>query len=133
MIECRWPSSIARAQGLPGPEQVLLADELVERARAHALGERLVAGRHAAPPFFGAPSSSKPIAHRSNLAARVAASPLQGTGLSAPGRRWRGAEQRMGGRARAERGAPLGLVVQHEVAAALHGHDLPVGHLVRNR
>ena len=40
MIDCRRSRSIASRSGLPGAEQLLLADELVERARPHPLGER---------------------------------------------------------------------------------------------
>src|SRR6266566_5179806 len=35
------------AQRLAGPEKFFLADEFIKRARPHALGERLVGGRHA--------------------------------------------------------------------------------------
>ncbi len=44
IIEPRSSRSMATRSGLPGPEQRLLADELLERARAHALGERGRAG-----------------------------------------------------------------------------------------
>ena len=40
IIECSRPDSNAIAQRLAGPEQVLLADDLVQRLRAQALGER---------------------------------------------------------------------------------------------
>ncbi len=40
MIDCSRSRSIASRSGLPGREQILLADELVERARPHPLGER---------------------------------------------------------------------------------------------
>ena len=45
MIDCSRSRSIASRSGLPGREQVLLADELVERARPHPLGERRAAAR----------------------------------------------------------------------------------------
>ena len=43
MIDCSRSRSIASRSGLPGRQQVLLADVLVERARPHALGERRAA------------------------------------------------------------------------------------------
>ena len=38
--ECSWPFSSAWRSGLPGAQHLLLADELVEGARPHAIGER---------------------------------------------------------------------------------------------
>ena len=40
IIECGLPASKARRSGLPGCEQMRLTDDLVERARTQALGER---------------------------------------------------------------------------------------------
>ena len=40
IIECGLPDANATASGLPGAEQVALADHLVDRARAQPLGER---------------------------------------------------------------------------------------------
>ena len=40
IIECGLPDANATASGLPGREQVPLADDLVDRARAQPLGER---------------------------------------------------------------------------------------------
>ena len=48
IIECGLPDSKARRSGLPGAEQMLLADDLVERARPQLLGERR-RGRRALP------------------------------------------------------------------------------------
>ena len=45
MIDCSRSRSIASRSGLPGAEDLLLADELVERARPHPLGERGAGGR----------------------------------------------------------------------------------------
>ena len=38
--ECSWPFSSAWRSGLPGAEHLLLADEFIERARPHAIGQR---------------------------------------------------------------------------------------------
>ena len=40
MIDCSRSRSMASRSGLPGREQLFLADELVERARPHPLGKR---------------------------------------------------------------------------------------------
>ena len=53
MIDCSRSRSIASRSGLPGREQLLLADELVERARPHPLGERRLARSLAAGVFVG--------------------------------------------------------------------------------
>ena len=42
IIELVSSLSICTRNGLPGAQQMLLADELVERARAHPLGQRLL-------------------------------------------------------------------------------------------
>jgi len=44
-MEPMWSDSICLRSGLPGPRSFFLADEFVEGARAHALGERLKRGR----------------------------------------------------------------------------------------
>ena len=49
MIDCSRSRSIASRSGLPGREDVVLADDLVERARPHALGERGAGGRRRGP------------------------------------------------------------------------------------
>ena len=38
--ECSWPRSSAWRSGLPGADHLLLPDELIERARPHAIRER---------------------------------------------------------------------------------------------
>ena len=47
MIDCSRSRSIASRSGLPGAEQVLLPDELVEGPRPHPLGERRCGWRRA--------------------------------------------------------------------------------------
>ena len=39
MQECGWPDSKAMRSGMPGPEQVLLADDLAQRLGTQAFGE----------------------------------------------------------------------------------------------
>ena len=45
MIDCRRSRSIASRSGLPGREDLVLADDLVERPRPHPFGERRACGR----------------------------------------------------------------------------------------
>ena len=44
IIECGWPSSIARRSADPGASSRSLADELIERLRAHPGGQRRIGG-----------------------------------------------------------------------------------------